>query len=439
MEIAGESKQVVPHAHIWRTRLIRSAIALLWLIASLWALAMFLDAHTRVKRWDFSHYYLSALAMRQGANPYRIRLDSMPEAKGMELKQIDHASYPPSFLLCFEPLTLMSPVRAYWTWFGINIGALALALGMLLGGKREIGFYSAGTLVALAILYSPLSYHIRFAQTQIVILLCLVLMMRALARGNDPLAGLTLAFAGLIKVFPLAMAGYLIVERRWGALRWMAAGLAIGGCLTLGLVGVGRSFSFFGQARFLTDQYWYDLETNVSLSANISKVFWYLCGDSLGWGLNLLRHGIIATLEVWVLWLTVKATAIRAQLGRDLDSRGFALWVVAMITLAPTAWFHYLVLLYIPFAQIAIASLDMRTSRRVRIMAIASYVCTVLGTLALGVLGQASAVQFASILRDSLIVPLVMAYIATYWLVCDPPGKAPEIISATSQHAIAHS
>jgi hypothetical protein len=351
----------------------------------------------------------------------------------MELGLINHASYPPTFLLCFEPFTLMPPVPAYWTWFGLNLAALAVALAMLLGGRSEIDFVTGASLVALAILYPPLSNHFKFAQTQIVILLLLVVAMRALASGNDPLAGLILAFAGLLKVFPLVMAGYLIMGRRWRALGWMIAALVAGGCLTLALVGVKRSFSFIGQASFLTNRHWYDLEVNLSLSAIISRAYWYAFGKSLSWNLDLLRHIIIAATEGVLLAVTAWATETYARPGRDLDSRAFSLWVVAMILLAPTAWFHYLVLLFIPFAQIVIARRGMRTSRRTIRMAIASYMLVIVAAITLGALGPASSDRLAIALRNVLFVPLAIIYIAVYWFVRDVPGEMQATGTAASR------
>ncbi len=80
-------------------------IVALWVGAMLHALLIFGQVRGRVAHWDFSHYYLSALAMRAGVNPYTTDLRPLGRALGIEA--IEHATYPPAFLLCFEPLTLM--------------------------------------------------------------------------------------------------------------------------------------------------------------------------------------------------------------------------------------------------------------------------------------------------------------------------------------------
>jgi len=81
-------------------------IVALWVGAILHAVLIFGQLRGRVTRWDFSHYYLSALAMRAGVNPYTT--DLRPLGRALAIEGIDHATYPPAFLLCFEPLTLMT-------------------------------------------------------------------------------------------------------------------------------------------------------------------------------------------------------------------------------------------------------------------------------------------------------------------------------------------
>ena len=141
----------------------------------------------------------------------------------------------------------MRPVPSYWTWFGLNVLALGLAFVLLLQNGR-FDFAKEMTFVALAILYPPLLNHFKFGQSQIVVLLCLVLMMSSLRRDNQPLAGILLAFASMLRVFPIMMVGYLVVERKWRALRWTAAGLATIGFLTLVLVGRSRSLTDRGES-----------------------------------------------------------------------------------------------------------------------------------------------------------------------------------------------
>jgi presenilin-like A22 family membrane protease len=94
-----------------------------------------------------------------------------------------------------------------------------------------------------------------------------------------------------------------------------------------------------------------------------------------------------------------------------------------MILLAPTAWLHYLVLLFIPFAQITIAVCGERASRRTVRMMIASYIIIIVGMLTLGAFESSFSEQLVIAFRELAFVSLVMAYIATYWFVRDAPGE----------------
>jgi hypothetical protein len=83
-------------------------------LALLYAGILLLSLGSRARTWDFSHYYVSALAMRQGINPYATSLAPLASSLGLDIKEIDKATYPPTFILLFEPLTLLAPVSAYW-------------------------------------------------------------------------------------------------------------------------------------------------------------------------------------------------------------------------------------------------------------------------------------------------------------------------------------
>jgi hypothetical protein len=94
-------------------------------------------------------------------------------------------------------------------------------------------------------LYEPTTQEFFYAQTQILILLLLALVMRWLQRGHDAAAGFALALAGLLKIFPLLLIGYLLAIRRWRATVYTVCGLLLGGLLTLALVGLTHSLAFF--------------------------------------------------------------------------------------------------------------------------------------------------------------------------------------------------
>jgi len=227
-------------------------IAVLWFMGAVQANVVFSTVRKRANKWDFSHYYLSALALREGDNPYINDLGKKGAQLGMQVDEINRATYPPSFLLCFEPMTLMRPVAAYWVWFALNVLMLATAYVVLLRVENHFSLQAALSMIALSMLYLPLWHHFDFAQCQILILAIMLVMMRALRRGDDVTAGLSLALASLLRVFPIMMGGYLIARHRFRALKWMSIGLAAGGLLTLTFVGPKVAFGFLTQIGFLT-------------------------------------------------------------------------------------------------------------------------------------------------------------------------------------------
>jgi glycosyl transferase family 87 len=178
-------------------------------------------------------------------------------------------------------------------------------------------------------------------------------MMVALKKDHQALAGFLLAFASMLRVFPILMVLYLLVEEKWSAIRWMVVSLIAIGLVTLAFVGWTTSLSFIGQVRFLTSRHWYNQTANISVVPFVSRIFWYTLGISPKPTLEGLRTVAGIAAETLLLIVTVRVAVSHAHVEKSFDARVFALWVVATIALAPTAWFHYLILLSIPFALIA--------------------------------------------------------------------------------------
>jgi hypothetical protein len=402
------------------------------------------QAAARTRLWDFSHYYVAALAMRDGLNPYAV--DLHPLGRHLGLDGIARATDTPFFLLCFEPLTLLRPAAAYWSWFAINAASLVLAMILILREAPRLDRRQTISLCAIILLYPPLSNHIFFAQTQIVVLLLLVVAMRSMESGRDRSAGLALAVAGLLKAFPLVIASYFIVQRRWRALGWTLAGVITGAAATVIAFGVQRNVSFVAGTYLTRSAGFLARPANVALGSFVSRWFWYASGavTMTAW-LNWTRTLTVIAAELSVLGLTVFATlplvssaqddSLKYSHGRSAEksghsadrlSRQFALWVTAAIMLSPTAWIHYLVLLILPFMLIAAAGWNGTASPRAVWLLVASYAAISLSMAITGSAQDSLATRpyLKTALEEFATVSLLLAYGSAWYFAADASGTA---------------
>lgn len=88
-------------------------VAMLWLGASFISFAIMIELPARSHDIDFSHYYASAFALRNGLDPYAADLAPIAHRFGLDIADIRRATYPRTFVLCFEPFTLLPPGAAY--------------------------------------------------------------------------------------------------------------------------------------------------------------------------------------------------------------------------------------------------------------------------------------------------------------------------------------
>ncbi|HYL57348.1 MAG TPA: glycosyltransferase family 87 protein [Candidatus Acidoferrales bacterium] len=395
-----------------------------WIVALMISGSLLAELPDRSNQLDFSHYYTSALAMRRGIDPYAIDLRPLANSLGLNVADNTRATYPPPFLLCFEPLTRLAPAHAYWTWISINAALTIVALFVLLSFGSHVDATAAVSLAGFALLYPPLVDNFTYAQSQVLVVLILALTMRWMERGMDRVAGIALAVAGLLRIFPLIMVGYLLARRRWTVLGYAIGGLSAGVAITLLLAGPRVTLSFARALPFVLDPRWMMRQVNVSLNAFVERGFVYVLRFPLPPSAEIARRIVTAIFELAIVAFTYVSTAAPAA-DRDTDSRAFSLWVVATVLLAPTAWYHYLVLLFIPFAQLASAASAGRASNRSVWMAAAS-VMTLSGALIVRgpLIGLLSAGMLATV-REAPFASLVMAYFSAYWFVSDRIEAAP--------------
>jgi hypothetical protein len=402
-------------------------LALLWLVALAYAVRFALWKLPAPPDFtDFNHYYVGTLSLRLGSNPYVTSFDALGRSLGLELSGSTIENQPPTFLLCFGPLTRLRPYAAYWIWIGISLAALVVALYLLLE-ETSLDTRQALLFGALLFLYPPVYEHFRFANMQIVITLLIVITIRCMKRDADRWAGLPLALATALKAYPAFLAIYLVCRGRWRTLLWTVIWGGIVGLLTLW--GVGRaSFSFVNAFGFTTARRFLGNPGFFSIDSVVSHLFWRQ-NVPLSPFMDTIRRNAIAVVELAVFALTVSATA---GAGPDRGWRAFSLWIPAMILLSPIAEPHYLVLLMVPFAAIADAAARGDAEPRVIYAAIASYLVTFsrypLTLLHHYDLGSANVFRVGN---QFWLFAIASAYLATYWLATSAQNSAQRDISFT--------
>jgi len=390
-------------------------VAMVWTLAIIHISRLAKEVQYRSFSNDFCSFYSSDLALRAGLDPYTADLPAIEHQLGTH-SRIPHATEPPTQLLLFEPFTYFSLRAGFWVWIALNLLALAASLGLLLGPRSGLNYQIAWMLVALAILYSPVSSHFVAAQNKFLTLLTLVLMMRCMENGYDGSAGLLLALAGLTRIFPFVIGGYLLIRRRWRVMLYAAAGSLLFGAITVAFIGAANSLSFFHSA-LATSSRFRDSDVNASSVTLVSRMFWH-SGYS-GPAVELLRTTAVVISVVLVLTISTRAT-LKQPIAEDLDWRAFSLWIITSVMLFPSAKEYYLVMLLIPFAALAAAAAHGRASHRAIGMAAASYLLSRYPGQQARLLGLVGShiVGLRAVL-GSAFFQLLAAYISIYWLVSD--------------------
>jgi hypothetical protein len=400
-------------------------VVLLSAVAFLHTILLIAHLRDRVTRFDFSVFFASAVAMRSGMNPYLADLRQIGDPLHLEIWPLIHTTSTPTFLLGFIPFAYVPEREGYWIWFGITIAALSVAIAlMLVGVKSGLPSPLNWVLLDAILLYPPLNDHLAFAQVQILLLMLLLLVMRALANGRDVAAGFILAFAVMLRAFPLVLALYLIVTRRWRTLLSMTIGIGVIGSVTVAGVGWNIVSTFVEGAALSVSHHPVSLPINVALGAFVTRLFWYVFGPALSAGVELARKAAVILIGLAVVSLSIRAT-LRTADGRDSSLRAFGLWIVVSIMLSPIAWIHYLVLFLIPFVQIAISANRGSCRSSAMWLVLASYFLIALSIGLREPARQLGGNALFLIVAECAFFSVLLAYFAAYRFVVDDAMVAP--------------
>lgn len=259
---------------------------------------------------------------------YDLRLNAHPPLVAVALEPVVAVMgyYKPALLL--NAISLASIVLILWLWsraYAIRLDPKQWLLLMLvlLGSDPFLGVLrSAGMSALLAALVVVTWYLLRI--------------------DRDGWAGIVLAFAAGLKLFPLVACGAML----FGRFKALLAVALSGACIVMGIVLLhgSRIFSEYAVTARLDVQNFNWLRSNYSLLANIR---YFLNGDD-----TLLRP--LTALACTLLCLVAGIAVFRLKSQR-LVRCDFAMALAAtlMCLFPPVVWRHYYVVLLLPFCVIS--------------------------------------------------------------------------------------
>jgi alpha-1,2-mannosyltransferase len=223
----------------------------------------------------------------------------------------------------------------------------ALGVGLYLAGatmlfrlfRPNLGASPALAAVAVVMgLTQPSFDSLAYGQIDIVLLALMIATLLGLRGGRPALAGLAIAVAGLLKLYPLVLVVFLAVRREWRAIVWTGAWLIALNGLSVAVLG------------------WH--EHVVYATQVLPRI-----GGGTGWVENQTLNGFLSRLMLGALRpepvhdrgldaLTGAGFVVMAALsawtaGRPSDRRSslfalqFGLFLVLMVMAVPAAWIHY--------------------------------------------------------------------------------------------------
>jgi hypothetical protein len=306
---------------------------------------------------DLAAFYDGAARLRAGLPLYEINVD-------FYTKPIQYI-YPPPIALLLLPL--QNYVITWWVWAAISllawIGALALLLRELsaqLHARIPLAWWPL--LLGELIAFTPVLSHFFWGQTQLQLLLLLVISWMFLRRDRDISAGIMLGITIAIKIFPLLLFVPLFAQRRWRCL--IAATLTAAAVLAISYTIVGWDQAYIFLANVLP-QHSGAVIANSTAHTTIAAML------TNAFGAPMLSY--YASLGVRAL--VMAAVLYGAWRMRD-PAQAFALGMTTLVLVTPVVWEHYFVLIYLPWLDVL-----SRSSRRQQPLLILAYFLFAAATL----------------------------------------------------------
>jgi hypothetical protein len=326
---------------------------------------------------DFTQDYVAGLALREGRSIYSpfTPADIAAEKLGMGYTLYTPYGFannhPPFDTVLFLPFTLLPYDQAIMLWSGLSLLLYLLCGELVLRElKIELARHWKLLLVGLALCWYPFQAHIALGQWSMLIVAGVLGCWALLRRRRDTAAGVLLGIACLIKLFPGMIVLYLLLRRRWRAAGAACATMAVGGLLTLAIVGVDDMLEYVRRVAPLDAIEFAPAPINHSLTAVFHRLFgdgaWVVALIPAPWVIPILvaLSGLgLAGLLAYQVWRTPPT-----QRGHNTT---FALACIAMLLASPITWQHIFPILICPLGLLLLEQRERFDGRRLALALVA--------------------------------------------------------------------
>ena len=248
-------------------------------------------------------------------------------------------NYTPAFVEIFSPLARLDQKTAFWIWQASQILCMVIAALLLARGcASPLGSAPTIIVLSLAILSSPFAAALVWSQIAPMLLALLSAAWFCARRQSQAAAGLWLALAALLKLYPAAVAGYFLFGRRWRALGWTIGFFAAGVLLTNPVHWIALATNGLPIAYRIAGRHGLSVLSFARTSAA------YFTGTRINVEPLFAVWGLTALIDLLLIAIAAAAT-IAAQGRADLDDLAFGLWVALAVLMSPLAWRQDFILL----------------------------------------------------------------------------------------------
>lgn len=256
--------------------------------------------------------------------------------------------YPPMAALFFLPLTGLTFTPAFLLWRIFNLVLLIVLFVLLLRMYRvPIRSWTGMGFLLLALTLRPLSDTIGYGQVDILLLLLLTLGLQAVLAKRYSAAGVFIGIGAALKIYPIAMLGWALAQRRWQPFAGALGALMVLAAASTVLFGWPVHETFLREVMPATGlgTAWVESQTfNGFLNRLLSHEAVRLQPES--------GEPVRVATYVFAIVLVLSTSLLTLRDGGLPQDLSFGLWIVTMLLILPAAWMHYEALLLIPFCQL---------------------------------------------------------------------------------------